>query len=153
MDGPGYDSRQGQGTFLFSQTPKSNLGPTWLHIQVHPSAAHGDPEGEWRYICTLSLDLTLEGGGGSTPRLGLFTPERETRYEFDMMLCGIHGWSERVRKISPPPGFHPRTVHPVASRYTYCAILPRIQWVPGFFSRGMLVGAWFWPLTSIKCRG
>jgi len=28
------------------------------------------------------------------------------------------GWSSRVRKISPPPGFDPRTVQPVASRYT-----------------------------------
>ena len=26
--------------------------------------------------------------------------------------------SGRVRKISPPPGFDPRTVQPVASRYT-----------------------------------
>jgi hypothetical protein len=32
------------------------------------------------------------------------------------------GWAQehsgRVRKISPPPGFDPRTVQPVASRYT-----------------------------------
>ena len=28
----------------------------------------------------------------------------------------------RVRKISPAPGFDPRTVQPVASRYTDCAI-------------------------------
>jgi hypothetical protein len=27
-----------------------------------------------------------------------------------------------VRKISPPPGFDPRTVQPVASRYTDWAI-------------------------------
>jgi len=34
----------------------------------------------------------------------------------------IGGWvgprSGRVRKISPPPGFHPQTVQPVAIRYT-----------------------------------
>ena len=29
-----------------------------------------------------------------------------------------HGRSGQVRKISPPPGFDPRTVQPVASRYT-----------------------------------
>jgi ABC-type xylose transport system permease subunit len=30
-----------------------------------------------------------------------------------------------VRKISPPPGFDPRTVLPVASRYTYYGIPTR----------------------------
>ena len=30
--------------------------------------------------------------------------------------------SGRVRKISVPPGFDPRTAQPVASRYTYYAI-------------------------------
>jgi hypothetical protein len=32
------------------------------------------------------------------------------------------GRPERVRKISPSPGFDPRTFQPVASRYTECAI-------------------------------
>ena len=32
------------------------------------------------------------------------------------------GRSGQVRKISPPPGFDPLTVQPVASRYTYYAI-------------------------------
>jgi hypothetical protein len=31
-----------------------------------------------------------------------------------------------VRKISPPPGFDPRTIQPVASRYTNCAIPARV---------------------------
>jgi hypothetical protein len=31
---------------------------------------------------------------------------------------GPQGRSGRVRKISSPPGFDPRTVQPVASRYT-----------------------------------
>jgi hypothetical protein len=37
----------------------------------------------------------------------------------------VGGWvgrSGRLRKISPPPGFDPRTVQPVASRYTDYAI-------------------------------
>ena len=33
-------------------------------------------------------------------------------------LGGPQGRSEQVRKISPPPGFDPRTVPPVPSRYT-----------------------------------
>jgi hypothetical protein len=39
------------------------------------------------------------------------------------MLGGPQGRSGRVRKISPAPGFDPRTVQPVASRYTDWAIL------------------------------
>ena len=35
---------------------------------------------------------------------------------------GPQGRSGRVRKISPPPGFDPRTVQPVTSRYTDCTI-------------------------------
>jgi hypothetical protein len=37
-------------------------------------------------------------------------------------LSGPQGRSGRVRKISPTPGLDPRTVQPVASRYTDWAI-------------------------------
>ena len=37
-------------------------------------------------------------------------------------LGGPQSWPGQVRKISPPPGFDPRTVQPVASRYTNYAI-------------------------------
>jgi len=37
-------------------------------------------------------------------------------------LSRPQGRSGRVRKISPPPRFDPRTVQPVASRYTDCVI-------------------------------
>jgi len=49
-------------------------------------------------------------------------PPGKTRYPLYMRLGGPQGRSGRVRKISPPPGFDPRTVQPVASRYTDCAI-------------------------------
>ena len=39
-------------------------------------------------------------------------------------LGGPQGRSGQVRKISPPPGFHPRIVQPVASRYTDYATRP-----------------------------
>ena len=35
-----------------------------------------------------------------------------------------------MRKISPPPGFDPRTVQPVASRYTDYATRPTITTIP-----------------------
>jgi len=45
-------------------------------------------------------------------------PRKETRYLVYTRLCGPQGRPERVRKISPPPGFDPRTVQHEASRYT-----------------------------------
>ena len=53
-----------------------------------------------------------------TPRSGLFTTGKETRYSLYRRLGGPQVQCERVRKISPPPGFHPRTVRLVAIRYT-----------------------------------
>jgi hypothetical protein len=70
------------------------------------------------YISTLSLTLALDRGGWSTTRPGRFTPGKETRYPMYRKLGGPQGRSGRLRKISPPPGFDPRTVKPVASRYT-----------------------------------
>jgi hypothetical protein len=61
----------------------------------------------------------LEGGGWWVYR---FTPGKETRYPLYSRLGGPRCQSGRVRKISPPPGFDPRTVQRVASRYTDWAI-------------------------------
>jgi hypothetical protein len=47
-----------------------------------------------------------------------------TRYPLYRRLGGPQGRSGRVRKTSPQPGFHPRTVQPVASRYTELSQLP-----------------------------
>ena len=49
-------------------------------------------------------------------------PPGKTRYPLYRRLGRPQGRSGRVRKISPLPGFDPRTVQPVASRYTDCAI-------------------------------
>ena len=49
-------------------------------------------------------------------------PPGKTRYPLYGRLGRPQGRSGRVRKISPPPGFDTRTVQPVASRYTDCAI-------------------------------
>ena len=51
---------------------------------------------------------------------------RKTRYPLYRRLDGPQGRFGRVRKISPPPEFDPRTVQPVASRYTDWAILAAI---------------------------
>ena len=46
----------------------------------------------------------------------------KTQYPLYRRKDGPQGRSRRVRKISPQPGFDPRTVQPVASRYTDWAI-------------------------------
>jgi hypothetical protein len=59
--------------------------------------------------------VSLDGGGWSTPRPGRPTPGK-TRYPLYRRLGGPQVRSGRVRKISPPPGFDPPKVQPVASR-------------------------------------
>jgi hypothetical protein len=64
------------------------------------------------YSSALSLPSTLDGGGWSAPHPGRFTPGKETRYPMYRRLGWPEGQSGRVRKISPPPGFEPRTIEP-----------------------------------------
>jgi len=45
-------------------------------------------------------------------------PQGKTQFPLYRRLVGPQNRSGRVRKISPPPGFDPRTVQPVTSRYT-----------------------------------
>ena len=49
-------------------------------------------------------------------------PPEKARYPLYRRLGRPQGRFGRVRIISPPPGFDPRTVQPVASRYTDWAI-------------------------------
>jgi hypothetical protein len=49
-------------------------------------------------------------------------PREWAGYPLYRRLCGPQGRSGRVRNISPPPAFDPRTVQPVASHYTDWAI-------------------------------
>jgi hypothetical protein len=58
-----------------------------------------------RHVSAHSFTSTLEGGEGSASRPGRILPPGITRYPSYRRLGGPHGWSERVRKISPPPGF------------------------------------------------
>ena len=57
------------------------------------------------------------GVGAQRHAPAALTP-RKTRYPLYRRLGGPQGRSGRVRKISPSPGFDPRTIQPGASRYT-----------------------------------
>jgi len=62
--------------------------------------------------------MVLEGGEGSLSRPGHYLPPGKTRYPLYRRMGGPQDRSGKVRKISPPPGFDPRTVQPITSRYT-----------------------------------
>ena len=64
-------------------------------------------------------------GVSPTPRPPL--PPGKTRYPLYRRLGVTQGRFGQVRKISPPRGFDPRTVQPVASRYTDWATRPTGQ--------------------------
>jgi hypothetical protein len=49
-------------------------------------------------------------------------PPGKTRYPLYRKLGGSQNQSGQVLKISPPPGFNPRIVQPIASRYNDWAI-------------------------------
>ena len=61
-------------------------------------------------------------GVGGQRHAAAALPPGKTRYPLYRRLGGPQGRSGRVWKISPPPAFNPRTVQPVASRYTDWAI-------------------------------
>jgi len=64
------------------------------------------------------MTVALEGGEWSAARPGRNSLPGKTRYPFYRKLGGPQGRCGQVRKISPLPGFNPRTAQTVASRYT-----------------------------------
>ena len=74
------------------------------------------------------MTTALEGYEGSASRPCRSLLPGKTRYPLYRRLGGPHGRSGgQVRKISPPPGFDPRSVKPLASRYTDYATRPTIK--------------------------
>jgi hypothetical protein len=66
---------------------------------------------------TLSLTSAQDRVGGQRHALAALPPGK-TWFPLYKRLGGPQGRSGQVRNVSPPPGFDPRTVQPVASRYT-----------------------------------
>ena len=69
------------------------------------------------YSCALSLTSALDGVGGQRHAPDALPPGNN-RYPLYNRLGGPLGRSGRLRKIPPSPGFDPRTVQAVTSRYT-----------------------------------
>jgi hypothetical protein len=64
------------------------------------------------------FNLGAKCGGCLTPRLGCFPSGQETRFPMYRKPGGPQDRSGRVRETLPVPGFDPRAVQAVASRYT-----------------------------------
>ena len=88
--------------------------------KVHPGAGNEGLNGKLGYSSNLSLISALEGVGGQhhTPTALARKRDRVHIFISYSRLGGPQGRSERVRKISPPPAFDPRTVQPLVGRYT-----------------------------------
>ena len=76
------------------------------------------------YSSTLSGPTALEVGEGAASLAGRSLPPGKTLNPLYRRLGVPQGRSGQLRKISPSPGFDPRTVQPVASRYTDYATRP-----------------------------
>jgi hypothetical protein len=83
-----------------------------------PRTGPEGPEGEYRYSSTLSLTLALDGVGGQRHAPAALPPGKRPGTHCIGGWVGPQGGSGRVWTISPPPGFDPQTVQPVASCYT-----------------------------------
>jgi hypothetical protein len=90
--------------------------------KFHFKRGYESPDGELYSF----FNLVTRWGGWSAPRPGRFTPGKVIRYPLYRRLGKPHGRSRRLRKISPPPGSDPRTVHSVASRYADYVIPARM---------------------------
>ena len=80
--------------------------------KIQPRTGHEGPDEEQMYRSTLP---SASGGQSHTPAA---INAGKPRYPLYKRLGGPQGQTGRVRKISPPPEFDPRTVQPLASRYT-----------------------------------
>jgi len=94
-----------------------------IKVKVRPRTGHEGPDGEERYNPTLSLTSLLNRSGWLKPRPNRFTSGKDpVLYQLYRRLGGPQSRSGLVRKNSPPPGFYPRTVQPIVSRYIDYAI-------------------------------
>jgi hypothetical protein len=81
----------------------------WAYKSVHPITGHEGPRGGIEVYSTLSVTSALDGLGGHR-HVPAVLPPGKTRYPLFRRLGGSQGRYEQVRKLSPLPGFDPRTV-------------------------------------------
>jgi hypothetical protein len=90
--------------------------------KVHPRTGHEGPEGGKRYSSTLSLAPALDEVCGQHHAPASLPPGKIPGTHCLGDWVGPRGGLEGCRKSLLLPGFDPRAVKPVASRYTDYAI-------------------------------
>ena len=95
--------------------------------QVSPFHRPRRPVGRVEVQLYSIFDLGTRRGEGSASRPGRTLPPGKIQYPFYRRLGGFQDRSGQVRKISPPPGFDPRTIKPVGSRYNDYATRPTLD--------------------------
>ena len=88
---------------------------------MHPCTG---PVGGVEVLLYPFMTTAVEGGEGSASRPVRCLPPGKSQYPLYRRLGGPQVRSGQARKVSPPPGFDPRTVQPVASSYTDYATRP-----------------------------
>ena len=87
-------------------------------------------------------------GMGGQRHAPAILPPGKIRYPSYRRLGGPQGRSGRVQKNSPPPGFDPRRVQPVVSRYTDWAIVAPFNFAHNIAKQ--MVGFRNWTNTTFK---
>jgi len=70
------------------------------------------------YSSILFLTSALDGMGGQRHAPAAFLPGKQPGTHCTGSWADPRARLDECEKSRPPPGFDPRTVHPVASRYT-----------------------------------
>ena len=99
-----------------TQTYWSSKGKGKCKVLLRTS--HEGTEGEQMYSSTLSSTSALDEVVGQRHAPGRFTPREILGTRCLGVWVGPRDGLDGCRKSRPPPGFDPRTVQPVASRYT-----------------------------------
>jgi hypothetical protein len=107
---------------LLHDSTTYNLLSVKVTGKSHPITGHVGLEWEQMYSSTLPLTLALDGGVWSTPSSGRFTPGKDP-----VQIIQEAEWAPGpvwtgAENLASAPGFDPRTVQSVASRYTDLAI-------------------------------
>ena len=82
------------------------------------------------------MTSALYGGVGGQHYTAAALPPGKTRYPLYSRQAGPQGRSGRMRKISPPPVFDPRTVQPRSKSLYRLSYPGQHKWVPGIYHGG-----------------
>ena len=107
-----------KGRALAETVPEQGAeGNTWITVNLRHNLLWRYTEGAEVQLYSF-FNLGARWGGWLTLRIGQFNSGKKTRFLLYRTLGRPQGRSGRVRKISSPPGFDPRTVQLVVSGYT-----------------------------------